>query len=147
MWTYSHYKTERDRKRQIVALNATIQQVYEDERSSVENAKTDEEKQQAQTIINAMTEDDREKLILLEQLPLYAKARKAGIDIPDKYEDRMSSRPHPVLSYEGEAWLRRELKIRWKTEVKDWIAIIHPIVSWIFGLLGLLLAFKSQHGK
>lgn len=78
----------------------------------------------------------------LEHEPLFTAAKALGIFIPeDKYQTRPSGLIQRTLTSEGEMWLRREIRTVRFTIVKDWVALLSPVIS-ILGLIAALFKMR-----
>ena len=78
----------------------------------------------------------------LLQEPLWARARRMGLDIPEQYVD--SDYPYKtILTAAGEAWVTRQINDYRMARAKDWTGIIMPILSALIAILGLIVALRK----
>lgn len=124
---------KRWRDRQIGLLNQQVEEAFQSEEGVFgENFRS---------TINA--------LVYLRQQELFLAAQSRGISIPTEYLSTQAfGDALATLNPDGEAWLGHELRSRRRAEIKDWIAIVMPILSLLLSsaiaILGLIVALKKK---
>lgn len=83
----------------------------------------------------------RNKVTYHLYIPLIFKAHDAGIDIPEIYfEEPTDIFQYKTLSDQGAVWVKRQLWIYRRTQIKEWVTLLGPIVSVVISVLALVIS-------
>jgi len=135
-WFWAERRKKRRLKRaRITQLENSIAEVWKRE---LRNAKTPEDQDVAYQVADAQTRYDQNELDSLRQEKLRGDAMKMGVVIPREYYENDEWPMKRTLSYEGEAWTRRELRKMWIADIKALTEIIVPILALLVALVSVL---------
>lgn len=90
-----------------------------------------------------------EAIISSSRASFLAQAQQRGIVVPAEYIITSESPDDAAsLTPEGTAWVKHQLRVDRRTEVKEWIAILSPVLSLVFSsviaILSLLVALRKK---
>jgi lipopolysaccharide export LptBFGC system permease protein LptF len=125
----------RAKNRRARELRETIGQFYV--RESLGERGTPEFETAYRAIVERNSSAENE-LKTIRQMDLLVKIRNAGLLIPPEHLENPPWPLRQVLTEEGEAWARRELKKIRRSEIEFWSKIALPILSLILSIIALM---------
>lgn len=127
-------KLKKERQERIHALQTYIANVHEEE---FRNAKTPQEKGEADQRVYVITRDEENELTTLLQGNLVARLSRVGIEIPEKHWNNEEYPLRKTLSWSGEMWAKNEYTKYRDSRIEFWAKIILPILSLIVSIIAL----------
>jgi hypothetical protein len=132
-------KKRKERKKEIARLRKYIDDVFA---SELNEAKTPQERGEADQIAYSITQWERNKLDFLEQENILKKLRSAPFNVPDEYWYDAGWEYQKVLTRKGEVWARHELKKLRNADIEFWAKLVLPVLALIISIIALV---KKTH--
>lgn len=147
---FENYRNERKsrkkREARIAELATWLDQIEVEE---LEKAKTPKERFEAQQSIHAMTKFEANDYQWLLQFELLDKVRRSPIIVPFEYwdsidRDDMRQGMRRTLTWQGEKWVKNELKKLQRAEIEFWFKLVMPVVSFILSVTALIMSIHKH---